>query len=67
MLTTTKRLREQVAFKTTTDAVRAIERNPRLRADVREITTSTDYAALLKLLSSLPRPFGIVVVTAKGD
>src|ERR1035437_7279052 len=47
MLTTTKRLHEHVAFKTTRDAVHAIERNPRLKSDVREITDSTDYAALL--------------------
>jgi hypothetical protein len=67
MLTTTKRLHEQVAFKTARDAVHAIDRNPRLKSDVREITNSTDYAALLKHLSSLPRPFGVVVVTAKED
>ena len=47
--------------------VHAIERNPRLKSDVREITTSTEYAALLKLLGSLKRPFGIVIVTAKVD
>ena len=67
MLTTTKRLHEHVAFKTTRDAVHAIERNPRLKSDVREITDSTSYAALLKLFASLPRPFGVVVVTAKED
>jgi hypothetical protein len=67
MLTTTKHLHEQVAFKTPRDAVHAIERNPRLKTDVREITTSTDYAGLLKLLGSLPRPFGVVIVTAKED
>ena len=67
MLTTTKRLHEQVAFKTTRDAVHAIERNPRLKSDVREIANSTDYAALLKHLAALARPFGIVIVTPKGD
>jgi hypothetical protein len=46
--------------------VNAIDRNPRLTSDVREITNSTDYAALLRLLASLPRPF-VVVVTAKED
>jgi hypothetical protein len=47
--------------------VNAIDRNPRLTSDVREITNSTDYAALLRLLASLPRPFVVVVVTAKED
>jgi len=37
------------------------------RVDVREITNLTEHSALLKLLSPLPRPFGVVVVTAKGD
>ncbi len=45
----------------------AIDRNPRLKSDVREVTHPTEYAALLRHLSSLPRPFGIVVVTAKED
>jgi RNase P protein component len=65
-LTTTKRLQEQVAFKTTRDAIRAIERN-HLKSEVREITDSMSYAALLKWLAALRRPFGIVIVTAKGE
>ena len=66
-LTTTTRLNEHVAFKTTRDAIQAFDRNPRLKSDVREIADSMSYAALLKLLGSLPRPFGVVVVTARGN
>jgi len=66
-LTTTKTLTEQVAFKTPQDAIRAIQTNSKLKADVREIATSSDFQTLLKHLTALPRPFGIVVVTTKEN
>lgn len=63
--TRTKKLNEQVEFKTPHDAIRAIQSTPTLNADVREISTSTAFQALVEHLTTLPRPFGIVVVTLK--
>ena len=56
---------EAVAFKNARDAMRALQNNQLLNTDVREITNSTEYQALLKTLASLPRPFGIVIATPK--
>lgn len=64
-LTTTKTLKEQVAFKTPQDAIRAMQSNPKLKADVREIATSSDFQTLVKQLTALSRPFGVVIVTPK--
>lgn len=64
-LTTTKRLKEQVAFKTPQDALRAIQQHQHLKIQVLEIATSQDLQSLTKSLMSLPRPFGIVIVTPK--
>ena len=66
-LITKKTLKEQVAFKTPQDAIRAIQSTPKLKADVREIATSTDFQTLVKHLTALSRPFGIVVVTPKEN
>ena len=66
-LTTKKTLKEQVAFKTPQDAIRAIQSNSKLKADVREIATPSDFQSLVKHLTALPRPFGIVLVTSKEN
>lgn len=64
-VTKTKKLNEQVAFKTPQDAIRAIQSTPTLKADVREISTSTEFQLLVKQLTALTRPFGVVIVTPK--
>ena len=63
-LTTTKQLHEQVAFKTVSDVTRALQ-NAKLKSDVREIVSSTEYQTLVKHLGALKRPFGVIIVTPK--
>ena len=64
-VTKTKKLNEQVAFKTPQDAIRAIQSTPTLKTDVRKISTSTEFQLLVKHLTTLPHPFSVVVVTPK--
>lgn len=55
---------QTVPFKSAQDAIRALQHRS-LTVAVRDITTTTDYQALLRDLKTRKVPFGIVIVTAK--
>jgi hypothetical protein len=64
-LTTTKKTRQDLPFRTIKEAVQAIQ-NPTLTdASPVLVTSSSEFQALIRKLNDLPRPFGIVVVMAK--
>jgi len=64
-LTTTKKTRQDLPFRTIKEAVQAIQ-NPTLTdASPVLITSSSEFQALVRKLNDLPRPFGIVVVKPK--
>jgi hypothetical protein len=53
---------ESVAFKTTTDAIKALQNTKRIATDQRESETSTDHQNLIRHLNSIKRPYGVCVV-----
>jgi len=56
---------EAVEFKNVRDVLRTLQRSQSLTVDVKEITNSSEFQALLKHLASIERPFGICIARAK--
>lgn len=64
-LQATKKIRHDLPFKTLSEAVRAIQNTTLTDASPVLVTNSLEFQTLLRKLSDLPRPFGIVVVKPK--
>jgi mannose/fructose/N-acetylgalactosamine-specific phosphotransferase system component IIB len=64
-LTTTKKTKQSVPFKTITEAVRAIQNTTLTETTVLLLTNSTEHQAFVRKLADMKRPVGIVVVAPK--
>lgn len=64
-LQTTKKIRQDLPFKTITEAVRAIQNTTLTQTTVLLLTNSTEHQAFVRKLTDMKRPVGIVVVTPK--
>ena len=63
----TRKLDVQVTFPNMWEAICAVALSTTLNAEVREIVGPTEYQVLMEDLASLPRPYGIVIVTPKEN
>ena len=64
-LQTTKKIRQDLPFKTITEAVRAIQNTTLTETTVLLLTNSTEHQAFVRKLADMKRPLGIVVVAPK--
>lgn len=64
-LTTTKKTKQDLPFKTITEAVRAIQNTTLTETTVFLLTSSADHQAFVRKLADIKRPVGIVVVMPK--
>ena len=53
----------EVDLRTPTTFARAITQNQIVRTDIKQVLTTTDHNALLKVLQSTVRPYAIALVT----
>ena len=60
-----KEPREHVVLKTQSDLLRAV-RNPRVKLEIRDIATGSDYQQVLWRFNVIPRPYAVVIITPKG-
>jgi hypothetical protein len=64
-LHTTKKIRQDLPFKTITEAARAIQDPTLTETAVYLLTTSAEHQAFVRKLADIKRPVGIVVVQPK--
>jgi len=64
-LQATKKTRQDLPFKTITEAVRAIQNTTLTETTVLLLTNSTEHQAFVRKLADMKRPVGIVLVTPK--
>jgi hypothetical protein len=64
-LQTTRKTRQDLPFKTITEAVRAIQNPTLTETTVYLLNTSTEHQAFVKKLAEFKRPVGVVVVRPK--
>jgi hypothetical protein len=64
-LTTIRKTKQPVPFKTITEAVRAIQNTTLTETAVLLLTTSSEHQAFVRKLAEIKRPVGIVLVLPK--
>jgi len=57
----------EVDLRTPTTFARAITQNQIVHTDIKQVLTTTDHNALLKVLQSTVRPYAIALVTQLGE
>jgi hypothetical protein len=64
-LTTTKKTRQNLPFKTIREAVQAIQNTTLTETTVLLLTNSTEHQAFVRKLAEIKRPVGVVLVLPK--
>jgi hypothetical protein len=64
-LQTTRKTRQDLPFKTVTEAVRAIQNTTLTETTVYLLTTSAEHQAFVRKLADIKRPVGVVLVIPK--
>lgn len=64
-LQTTRKTRQDLPFRTITEAVRAIQNTTLTETNVYLLTTSTEHQAFVRKLAEFKRPVGVVLVVPR--